>query len=155
MNSQTILALDLGSHRTGWAFGLAGAVKGTGVWRLVGKQARFEGAGMRYVRLRLLLEEIIGAVKPHRVVYEEVRRHLGVDAAHAYGASLGVLQSVCEVLGVPYMAVPVAAIKRCATGKGNASKKEMTEAFEGATGKKPETDDEDDAYWLCVHALGE
>ena len=80
-----ILALDLGSH-TGWALGIAGSYAASGTWDLApARQRRFEGGGMRWLRLRQFLDQV-GDVD--RVVVEEVRRHAGVDAAHVYGGAL-------------------------------------------------------------------
>ena len=55
-----------------------------------------------------------------RVVYEQVRRHTGVDASHAYGGWLAILTAWCEHHVIPYEGVPVGTIKRFATGRGNA-----------------------------------
>src|SRR5512135_3680732 len=116
----TTLALDLGT-RTGWA--LIGAdgriISGTEDFR----PQRFEGGGMRFLRFRRWLTEVkqcAGAID--QVVFEEVRRHAGVDAAHAYGGFMGQLTAWCEHHRIPYQGVPVGTIKRHATGKGNASK---------------------------------
>ncbi len=84
---------------------------------------------MKWLRLRGLLDEVSesqGAFD--RVAIEEVRRHMGVDAAHAYGGALAVVTAWCEANGVPYEGLPVATIKKHATGKGNAKKDAMMNA---------------------------
>ena len=62
------------------------------------------------------------------VVFEEVRRHVGVDAAHAYGDFMGQLTAWCEHHQIPYEGVPVGTIKRHISGKGNASKDDVIKA---------------------------
>ena len=79
--------------------------------------------------------------------FEEVRRHLGVDAAHAYGGFLGGLTSWCEAKGIAYLGVPVGSIKKHATGKGNAGKREIMDAVR-VKGFEPVDDNEADAIAL-------
>jgi Holliday junction resolvasome RuvABC endonuclease subunit len=85
------------------------------------------------------------------VYFEEVRRHLGVDAAHAYGGFLATLTAWCEQNRIPYSGVPVGTIKRSATGRGNAGKPEMIAAMR-RLGHLPDDDNEADALALlyCV-----
>src|SRR3546814_5482602 len=83
---------------------------------------------MRYLRFRRQLDEIHAVTPIDEVAFEEVRRHLGVDAAHAYGGFMAQLTAWCEEHGVPYSGVPVGEIKKFATSKGNASKGEMIAA---------------------------
>lgn len=106
---------------------------------------------MRFLRLRSLLSEILRTTgKPDVVVFEEVRRHLGVDAAHIYGGCLATITSVCEEWRVPYQGVPVGTVKKLATGKGNADKAAMIEA---ARRRWPDAnirdDNEADARWIA------
>src|SRR5690606_35778810 len=79
--------------------------------------------GMRFLRFRQMLQDVLPRVD--HVAYEEVRRHMGVDAAHVYGGLQAVITEECERRQIPYEAVPVATIKKCATGKGNANKQAM------------------------------
>lgn len=140
-----ILALDLGTT-TGYALraGLANSLL-SGSWDF--KPRRFEGGGMRYLRLRERLNEMHDSAPLKVVYFEEVRRHKGVDAAHVYGGLLGVLTSWCEEKGVPYEGVPVGTIKKYATGKGNADKNAMVAAVR-EWGYEPDTHDEADAIAL-------
>lgn len=122
----TILAVDPGTN-CGYAFSSdVHEIGGYGVWDL--RPNRFEGGGMRFVRLRKHLADLHAAVKLTAICYEEVRRHQGVDAAHVYGGIVAVLQEFCEQHGIPYTAKPVGTIKKFATGKGNANKAQMIEA---------------------------
>lgn len=115
-----ILAIDLGTV-TGWAIRLEDGriVSGTQDFR----PRRFEGGGMRYLRFRQWLREFTQVnAWPERVFFEEVRRHLGTDAAHVYGGLLGVLTCWCEEQAIPYIGVPVSTIKRHISGSGRANK---------------------------------
>jgi Holliday junction resolvasome RuvABC endonuclease subunit len=83
-----------------------------------------------------------------------VRRHLGVDAAHAYGGFLATLTSWCEHQKIPYQGVPVGTIKRHVTGKGNAGKSEMVSAMR-SRGYVVADDNEADALAVLVWALAQ
>ena len=143
-----ILALDLGT-RTGWALWVPGhpIVHGYADF----KPGRFDGAGMRYLRFTRWLNELHAGNAFSEVHYEEVRRHIGTDAAHVYGGLMGALQAWCETVRVPYQGVPVGTIKRHATGKGNADKAAMVAAMQ-ALGHPVTDDNEADALALlyCV-----
>lgn len=138
-----ILALDLGTS-TGWALGANGRVAWSGTQCF--KPGRFDGGGMRFLRFRRWLDEIAadGVAQVH---YEEVRRHAGTDAAHVYGGLMATLTAWCEERQIPYEGVPVGAIKKHATGKGNADKSAMIAA---ARKRWPGVgdDNEADALWL-------
>lgn len=146
----SILALDLGTQ-TGWALISRDGTINSGSQSF--KPQRFEGGGMRFLRFRRWLSEIkqFGS-GIDQVVFEEVRRHAGVDAAHAYGGFLGQLTAWCEHHQIPYQGVPVGTIKKHATGKGNASKGEMILAVR-AKGHQPEDDNEADALALLALAV--
>jgi Holliday junction resolvasome RuvABC endonuclease subunit len=141
----TILALDLGTQ-TGWSL-LHKSIITSGT--LTFKNDRYQGVGMRFLRFSKWLEDIKGLAGGTlgEVYFEEVRRHLGVDAAHAYGGFLATLTSWCEREGVAYQGVSVGSIKRHATGKGNASKQEVIKAME-TIGYQPKDDNEADALAL-------
>lgn len=148
-HDMTTLALDLGTV-TGWAMRTADGhtVSGTESF----KPGRFEGGGMRYLRFRRWLTELKATTDGLGAVYfEEVRRHAGVDAAHAYGGFLATLTAWCEHHGIPYSGVPVGTIKRHATGKGNADKAAMLAAAR-AMGHEPADDNEADALALLSYA---
>lgn len=140
-----ILALDLGTT-TGWAMRTADGTTTSSTMSF--KPGRFEGGGMRYLRFRRWLTELKAAADGiTEVHFEEVRRHAGVDAAHAYGGFLATLTAWCEHHQIPYSGVPVATIKRHATGKGNADKAAMLAAAR-ARGFTPTDDNEADALAL-------
>jgi Holliday junction resolvasome RuvABC endonuclease subunit len=108
---------------------------------------------MRFLRFKRWLTEIKNSVEGLDAVYfEEVRRHVGVDAAHAYGGFMAHLTAWCEHHQIPYQGVPVGTIKRHATGKGNADKHAMLTAMR-ALGYTPVDDNEADALALLRWAL--
>ena len=124
----TILALDLGTQ-TGWSLLHHDGIITSGT--LTFKNDRYQGGGMRYLRFCRWLDDVKGLAGGTlgEVYFEEVRRHLGVDAAHVYGGFLATLTSWCEKESIPYQGVSVGSIKRHATGKGNASKQEVIDSL--------------------------
>jgi len=157
-----ILALDLGTT-TGWALRSANGPVAHGFVSF--KSQRFEGGGMRYLRFGRWLADMlalsgsesdapIDSAVIGAVYFEEVRRHLGVDAAHVYGGLLATLTAWCEHHQIPYQGVPVGTIKRHATGKGNAGKAEVIAAMK-ALGHPVTDDNEADALALLHWALAQ
>jgi hypothetical protein len=145
-----VLALDLGTT-TGWA--LRGQDGGITSGTMTFRPSRFEGGGMRYLRFRGWLTEMAGLANGlSRVAFEEVRAHAGTDAAHLYGGFLATLTAWCEQEAIPYEGVPVATIKRFATGRGNADKAAMIAAMR-ARGFTPADDNEADALALLLWAI--
>lgn len=148
-----ILAVDPGT-RCGWCVRYDDGRMDAGTWDL--SPRRFEGGGMRFLRLRAHLSEILDRTKPEMVVFEEVRRHLGTDAAHVYGGIVAVLQEECErrTPKVPYHAIPVGTVKRTATGKGNADKARMLAAANARwkLALSARDDNEADARWIAETA---
>ena len=144
-----ILALDLGTQ-TGWAIRLKDdqIISDSETF----KPQRFEGGGMRYLRFRKWLAEIKQSGEIDAIYFEEVRRHIGVDAAHAYGGFMATLTSWCEHHAIPYQGVPVGTIKKHATGKGNAGKTDMIAAAH-SRGHTPADDNEADALALLYFAI--
>ena len=148
----TILALDLGTI-TGWALrGSDGSItSGSESFR----PQRFEGGGMRFLRFKRWLTELKAVADGIDALhFEEVRRHVSTDAAHAYGGFLATLTAWCEHHQIPYQGVPVGTIKKHATGKGNAGKEDVI-AVARARGHAPADDNEADAlallYWAIQH----
>ena len=145
-----ILALDLGTT-TGWAMRLEDEtiVSGTVAF----KPNRYEGGGMRYLRFRTWLDEMLRQAPGMAAVYfEEVRRHAGTDAAHIYGGFLAHLSAWCEMHRLPYLGVPVGAIKRHVAGKGNADKQAVIAGVR-ARGFQVVDDNEADAVAILLWAV--
>jgi hypothetical protein len=150
LRHHAVLALDLGTT-TGWA--LRGQDGGITSGTMSFRPSRFEGGGMRYLRFRGWLAEIArlsGGLA--RVAFEEIRRHVSTDSAHVYAGFLATLTAWCEQEGIAYEGVPVGAIKRFATGKGNADKAAVVAAIR-ARGFAPGDDNEADAIALLLWAM--
>jgi hypothetical protein len=146
---RAVLALDLGTT-TGWALRSEHGRITSGTMAF--KPSRFEGGGMRYLRFSSWLSEVARHSNGlARIVFEEVRRHAGTDAAHIYGGFLAHLAAWCEEWSIAYEGVPVGTIKRFATGKGNADKAAMIAAVR-ARGFAPADDNEADAIALLLWA---
>lgn len=120
-----ILAIDPGIS-LGWALGservlLYGVVS-------LDEGNRWEGAGMRYLRLQTWLRKVINLEDVRLVVFEEVSRHEGTKAAQVYGGIVATIIATLEEVEVPYQSVPIADWKRATGLKGNA-KKEAVQAW--------------------------
>ena len=145
MKTQKILTLDLGT-KTGWALKDQNNQISSGT-QIFAPQ-RFEGGGMRYLRFKFWLDEMNKLSDGiNQIYFEEVRRHVGVDAAHAYGGFLAHLSAWCEDKQIPYLGIPVGTIKKHITGKGNANKQEIINAVK-ELGFNPADDNEADALAL-------
>jgi Holliday junction resolvasome RuvABC endonuclease subunit len=139
------LCIDIGT-KLGWAIDLGGYAIESGSVNLsaTGKQ----GYGGRYVNLRKWLANICDTWRIDNVVFEDVKAHKGVDAAHVYGGYLAIIQEFFEVRGIPYSGVGVGTIKKHATGKGNATKGMMVDAAI-SKGHNPADDNEADAIAIA------
>jgi len=145
-----VLALDLGTT-TGWALQTADGLITSGTVSF--RPSRYDGGGMRYLRFRNWLDQLGREAGPITAIhFEEVRRHVGTDAAHVYGGLLATLTAWAETAGIAYQGVPVGTIKRHATGKGNADKSTMMAAAR-ARGFSPTDDNEADAIAILLWAL--
>ena len=145
-----VLALDLGT-RTGFAVGGDGAI-------ICGTQdftpSRYDSSAMRFVKFTGWLDQIHAARPIRHIVYEEVRRHAGVNAAHVYGGFMAHLLAWAETHGpIPAEAYAVGTIKKFWTGKGNAGKGEMIARAE-AMGFEVPDDNAADALAMLHMALG-
>jgi Holliday junction resolvasome RuvABC endonuclease subunit len=144
------LALDFGSL-AGWAIRAedGSIISGTAKF----KNDRWQGGGMRFLRFKHWLTEIKNVAGGFDlVVYEQVRRHAGVDAAHAFGGWLAILTSWCDHHEIHYQGVPVGTIKRFIAGKGNADKQAVIAAVRGR-GFSPADDNEADAIAILLWAI--
>ena len=146
----TILALDLGTH-TGWALHHLDGTITSGTEHF--KPQRFEGGGMRFLRFKRWLNELLAASRRHQ---RGVLRGSPAARRRRCRPRLrrfpGHLTAWCEHHHIPYQGVPVGTIKKHATGKGNAGKDEMIAAAQ-ARGHAPADDNEADALALLHWAL--
>lgn len=153
----TLLALDLGTT-IGWACEVGTHptnAKPVQSGFVSFKPKRFEGGGMRFLRFQRWLTEMHTSLPLTEVVFEEVRAHLGVDAAHCYGGFLATLTTWCEANNIPYSGVPVQHIKKFATGKGNANKAAVITAVRKRWNKNVTDDNEADAIALLQFKLND
>lgn len=142
-----VIGIDPGT-KCGWSvLDAEGQRIASGVWDLSSK--RHEGGGMRFVRARVSMGELLDAFPDAVVGYEEVRRHKGVAAAHVYGGLVSHLQELCESRQLPYTAVWLGTVKKAATGKGNAGKAAMIAAARARWSMEPADDNEADALWVA------
>ena len=135
------LCLDIGTHM-GWSIDLSGISIESGVANLSVKKKQHQG--VLYLNAKDLLEARNSEWKIDRIVYEDVKAHKGVQAAHVYGGLLGVVLSWAATRGVPCIGIGVGTIKKHATGKGNAKKDAMI-ASAVERGHSPADDNEADA----------
>lgn len=137
----TILALDLGT-KLGWAIRARDGrvVHGTEVFT---PRASWS-PGQRWLRARSFLTDLIVRHQATVIAYEDVKRHMGTDAAHADGAFLCIVQMVADSHRAALQPVGVKTIKKFWTGNGNADKDAMT-AQAKARGFRPESDNDADA----------
>ena len=146
----TLLALDLGTT-TGWALRAPDGLITSGTVSF--RPSRYDGGGMRYLRFTNWLTELDQLSGPIAAIwYEEVRRHVGTDAAHVFGGFLATLTAWCELRGVPYQGVPVGTWKRRVCGKGNAGKQDVIQSMRGR-GFRPADDNEADALGILHWAI--
>jgi hypothetical protein len=154
-----MLALDLGTQM-GWALLQPAEMLSGSISFATNKLAGF---GVRFLNFRnWLVEMLSGATtasgaataskhKIDMVVFEDVRNHAGVYAAHVYGGFVAILTSVCEALRVPYRGFGVKTIKKFITGCGNANKQDVINAVQ-TRGYRPIDDNEADAIALALLA---
>lgn len=135
-----ILALDVATH-CGWAI----SNQIYGVWDLTPK--RDEGAGMRLVRFRSKLKEVLEREQINVLVFERPGgRHTG--AVIVQSELQGQIKVICEDAKIPYRGYSSQEIKKFATGKGNSGKPAMIAAAKEKLNYTGEDDNEADALWL-------
>ena len=137
-----ILALDIATT-TGWKTETA-----SGVWKL--RQKKDDSTGMKLVRLKSYLKELIELEHIELVAYE---RPAGMFKSAIISESelIGVVLLLCEELSLQCTAYSPTEIKKFATGKGNAKKIDMiAKAVE--LGYSPADDNEADAIHLYLLA---
>lgn len=145
--ANNILALDIAT-KTGWR-----TKTSSGVWDL--KPNRGESEGMRVVRFKSKVKELISLENINLVAYE---RPAGMHKSSIMVASemVGVLKDLCIEMNVELSCYSASEIKKFATGKGNASKELMIDAAI-KKGFNPKDDNEADAihlYNLVVSDIG-
>lgn len=145
-----ILSLDLATQ-TGWALYDNGNIDlGTAVFEL----KRGESSGMRFLRCRSWLREmkkLLGQID--LIVYEQPHQRGGYPTQVAMGLVAEVLSFAARA-NVTTTSVHGTALKKWATGKGNAKKKEMIIEAK-SRGHIVANDDEADAVLMLEYALAD
>ena len=138
-----ILALDFGT-KCGWAIGTPGdVISDTENFRCRASDSR----GMLFVRFDKWINEMLSEHEPDLVVHE--RPHLrGRAPTEVLNGMLAFMVKACRIYRVQYTDCPSTTLKKFATGKGNASKEKMMEAYRERWKKDPVDDNECDARWL-------
>jgi len=148
----TVLALDLGTS-TGWAWcdGESLECMISGTWRLLNSKSAARET--RFINMEESLHVLHAHRRISRVYFEDVRRHLGTDAAHVFGGFKATAAVWCFQNGkIPFEGVGVGTIKKFWTGSGRASKDMMIDECINR-GFKPQTDDEADAIALLHYVM--
>ena len=116
----------------------------SGTWDL--KPNRGESEGMRVVRFKSKVKELVGIEGITLIAYE---RPAGMHKASIMVASemVGVLKDLCIEMNINLACYSAQQIKKFATGKGNAGKPEMIEAAK-KLGYSPADDNEADTIHL-------
>lgn len=148
-----LLAIDPGSA-CGWAVLHSGRIVASGVWNLAPR--RGDSPGVRYLKLRSRLTDVKDRWPELELVAVEQAHHRG-GAATEYAIGIVThVQSWCAEVGVEHLVVHGSAVKKAATGRGNADKAAMVAAAIARwPGWEPETDDEADARFIAVAAAAE
>lgn len=148
-----LLAIDPGSA-CGWAVHDADRIVASGVWNLAPR--RGDSPGVRYLKLRSRLTDVKDRWPELELVAVEQAHHRGGAATEYAIGILTHVQSWCAEVGVEHLVVHGSAVKKAATGRGNADKAAMVAAAIARwPGWEPETDDEVDARWIAEVAAAE
>lgn len=160
MKPEFYIGLDLGTS-FGWGVLRAdGTHIASGAWNL--KVGPAEGRGLKFVRLQAYLDHLL-RFAPAVVAFERMGGLKSVDAQESLFGCVGIVQAWCESNGLEaYGPVHNAAVKKAATGVGNAKKPEMVKAAEVMWGacclnseapksksKANPREDEADALWIA------
>lgn len=141
MSGILILALDLAT-KTGWAHSSGPS----GVQDFALK--RGDSPGMRWLRLRAWLGELLDLSVTDLIVYEQAH-HRGGAPTHVAHALIGHVEAIAAERNIDVTSYHTATIKKHATGKGNSPKPMMVAA---AREKWPDVqivdDNHADALWL-------
>lgn len=146
-----VLTLDLGIT-LGWATNTPGSTT-SGVEDFSKQWG--ESAGMCMLRFKSWLDRITMMAQVTEIHYELVQGYRSGAAARVWAGFWSHLLSWCEEAAIPCSGVPVATLKKWATGKGNANKQAMIDAAvaKGWLPEGSESHDEADALHLLDYVL--
>ncbi len=134
-----ILALDVAT-RCGWCTETA-----SGVWDFSIKKD--ESSGMRLIRFKSKLKEVVGLEGITLVVFESAAIYSKFPN-FVQSELHGVMKCFLEENKIDYRAFAPTEIKKHATGKGNSGKPAMVAAAKAKLGYMGNDDNEADAKWI-------
>ena len=144
-----LLAIDPGT-KCGWASFCQGHVE-SGVHEFA--LGRGDSPGMRFLRFRNWLADIIAMTKPELVTYERAHMRGGFATDLLVGFTTRI-QEMCAEKGIEYEAVHSATLKKSTCGSGRADKSMMVKVASERFGKVVTSDDEADALnmlWMAMN----
>jgi len=148
-----VLALDPAT-KCGWAIAEDGTLSHSGTWDLSTRSD--ESNGMKLLRLESKLVEITKSGVIDLVAYETPAQHTYPLALISHAKFIGVIERYCTRHGINYCGYAPTAIKKSATGKGNAKKEIVADAIRKRyPDRSIEDDNEADAIALLHLALGD
>jgi Holliday junction resolvasome RuvABC endonuclease subunit len=134
----------------GWAVTRGGKLVAGGTAILKGKNT--ESAGMRFLRARNTLKDLLAIHQPDIVCYEAVKRFMSSASALVYNGILAQLLVLCEETGDTYLGVSPKEIKKHATGNGNAKKEDIIAWAQNYYSTSVKDDNHADALAICYYA---
>ena len=135
-----ILAIDSAIH-TGWAVG-NGKHRESGFVEFAAK--RGEDPGMRFVRFRLGVREMIEVYDIDLVIYEQAHYRGGAATELCVGFVTRIIEEAARA-GIHYTSVHSGELKKWATNNGRAGKEDMIRRAKELYGFPPKNDDHADA----------
>lgn len=146
-NNYSVMGLDLSLAATGLS------IEGGhfSAHHTLPTKSRKLGGDARLVGLKEEMEALIVYARmlgfPVKLaVLEDLPTH--AKSAGLTGRAQGVARVSLQGLGVPYLAIAPATLKKAASGKGNADKYYMRQALLNGMGEHLADDNQVDAYWL-------
>jgi len=140
LSDVNILSLDIASV-TGWAV----SETEYGTWDF--KTRKDESIGMKLIRFRAKLNEVVNLLNFNLIVYERPAGRFKNSLIHE-AKLIAVVEEWCEENKIAYRSYSATEIKKYATGKGNAGKPMMIEAAQNKLNYDGEDDNIADALWL-------
>lgn len=151
METMRVLGLDLSLTSTGVAHGTVNEDGSCSVWSMGTLTSKRRGAG-RLVHLRQEVMREVDDLDGDVLVAIEGYAHARGFRAHQMGELGGVIRAALWGQRVPTIIVTPTALKRFATGKGNASKEMMVSAAARKADRDFGSSDAADAFHLAHFA---
>ncbi|KKN74094.1 hypothetical protein LCGC14_0394340 [marine sediment metagenome] len=143
-----LIAFDLGKAMTGWAHAKDEIVQ-TGEHSFKG----IEPHGALFDAFDAWLDELYDLTHPWEFALFYHIHAPGAAASVIFGGFRAFLLRFCWERDVAVDTAADSTVKKFATGRGNASKEEMMEAYLQDRKCSPLSHDEADAYWLMKYGL--